>query len=306
MNYVSEALEQQHAAEHLMRECIKNPEMRPGVKAQERLQWRTDVHSLSLAEPFYWNDRTTNLISQAMNDFRLEEIRCTRNLLYVDVGWHWFADKGPFEIEDFGTRRMLTLKAITWYWFGGYSPSGSALGYASYASKPFLGATAWCQSPYSGAVLPTIWACTEQDSMLSTQIAEAELSFQGHLDDRTQWECQQLKRFVACASTFLRQELVTAKVEHLERHARKRLEKSGLKAQGVHVVQLRRTERKEAMPSDGEPRDWQWQWTVRGHVRQQFYRTLNEHLPVYIHPHIKGPEGKPLKPRTTPIYSVTR
>jgi hypothetical protein len=95
----------------------------------------------------------------------------------------------------------------------------------------------------------------------------------------------------------------------LERHARKRLELPKDKpAPMIHVVQLRKTVKRtrEDGTAQHEPIEWDFQWTVRGHVRQQWYPSLQKHLPVWIHPHIKGPEGKPLRPRTTPIYSVTR
>ena len=52
--------------------------------------------------------------------------------------------------------------------------------------------------------------------------------------------------------------------------------------------------------------DWSCQWWVGAHVRQQWYPSLQEHLPVYIAPFLKGPEDKPIKPRSTPLFAVTR
>jgi len=45
---------------------------------------------------------------------------------------------------------------------------------------------------------------------------------------------------------------------------------------------------------------------VRAHTRQQWYPSLSKHLPTLIGPYIKGPEDKPLKPRTTPVFLVNR
>jgi hypothetical protein len=67
----------------------------------------------------------------------------------------------------------------------------------------------------------------------------------------------------------------------------------------VSVINLRRkqlvsdedVERDQAH----QAREWQHQWVVKGHWRSQPYgegRKLRR--PVYIHPHIKGPEDKPL------------
>lgn len=37
-----------------------------------------------------------------------------------------------------------------------------------------------------------------------------------------------------------------------------------------------------------------------------WYPSLKKHLPTLIGPYIKGPEDKPLKPRTTPVFMVNR
>lgn len=73
----------------------------------------------------------------------------------------------------------------------------------------------------------------------------------------------------------------------------------------VRVISLRRMEyeRKEAADSG---REYQCQWHVRGHWRQQFYPSLDETRPIFIDAYIKGPEDKPLKPLTHPIFVARR
>jgi hypothetical protein len=305
-HYVSESLEKMREAETALKASFINPKIRAGlVNPRERIQWLTDLHALRLASPFYWNNRTTDFVKGVMGDFDLESIRATRSLLYDDVAWHWFADAPPFHIEEYKSRRLLPVRAITWYWFG-------------HKGKPYVGATAWTQmlvdnatDLFCGPVYPVLWTCVEEHELMSVQIEGARLDFKGYVDDRTVEESRWLRQFVVTASTFLRQELLTAPHVPVERHAKKRLLRTDAKAKlpDIAVVQLRRAARSAAAAEaerGEEHREWKWQWTVRGHVRMQLYKTLGEHLPVYIHPYLKGPEDKPIKPRTTPIYSVTR
>ena len=35
--------------------------------------------------------------------------------------------------------------------------------------------------------------------------------------------------------------------------------------------------------------DWNWQWEVRGHWRNQFYAATNTHKPVFVEAYMKGP-----------------
>lgn len=50
-------------------------------------------------------------------------------------------------------------------------------------------------------------------------------------------------------------------------------------------------------PGRGNPGtevEWSHRWLVRGHWRQQWYASEGVHRAIYINPHIKGPEDKPL------------
>jgi hypothetical protein len=58
------------------------------------------------------------------------------------------------------------------------------------------------------------------------------------------------------------------------------------------VIELRRPKTSSG-PGDGD-REYHHQWIVRGHWRQQWHPKRQVHRPVWIAPHIKGPEGAPL------------
>lgn len=76
-----------------------------------------------------------------------------------------------------------------------------------------------------------------------------------------------------------------------DRAARRRIEKQGKEPPRVRVITLRRPASSSAGESD---REYRHQWVVRGHWRQQWYPSRGLHRPVWIAPHIKGPEGAPL------------
>jgi hypothetical protein len=49
-----------------------------------------------------------------------------------------------------------------------------------------------------------------------------------------------------------------------------------------------------ADPGDETRRTYDHRWVVRGHWRKQWYPSRNDHLPIWISPHVKGPDGAPL------------
>lgn len=77
-----------------------------------------------------------------------------------------------------------------------------------------------------------------------------------------------------------------------DRASAKRIRRAGLEPAPVRVIELRRPKGSGAR-SDGT-RDFIHQWIVRGHWRQQWYPARQVHRPVWIAPHIKGPEGAPM------------
>lgn len=77
-----------------------------------------------------------------------------------------------------------------------------------------------------------------------------------------------------------------------DRAARKRLRRNGHGPSAVRVIELRRPER-SGSSGDGS-REYHHSWIVRGHWRQQWYPAREVHRPVWIAPHIKGPEDAPL------------
>lgn len=119
--------------------------------------------------------------------------------------------------------------------------------------------------------------------------------------DRTGWE--QIKgttsawgQIVRATWLLLTQSGVTDVEQlHVSRTVRRQAERAGYDLDGVRVVRVRHRENTPAREESAGDRSYQVRWTVRGHWRNQWYPARQEHRPVWINPHIKGPDDAPLK-----------
>lgn len=107
---------------------------------------------------------------------------------------------------------------------------------------------------------------------------------------------------------YLMAQRLAATVEHrTDRNTRRRNEIAKLKVTPlIRVITLRRMEEARKKEASGEAVDWQWQWSVRGHWRNQFYPSDNTHRPVFVEAYIKGPEWAPLKPAGSKLFVAER
>lgn len=91
------------------------------------------------------------------------------------------------------------------------------------------------------------------------------------------------------------------------RQERRALERHGHAPESVSVVTLRRVAEDAATRgSAGQHVDWQHRWWVRGHWRDQPVGPMRSARRLtFVHPHVKGPDDKPLAAKTK-LYQVTR
>lgn len=114
--------------------------------------------------------------------------------------------------------------------------------------------------------------------------------------------------FVLKLCAFLSSPLIDTGGTRLSRADRRRLARSGRPLQEqeepIHVVKLRRPEHHDAGDHDGQGDvTWRHQWWVTGHYRAQWYPSLDAHKVIWIAPHLKGPDGKPILEK---LYDVAR
>jgi hypothetical protein len=113
---------------------------------------------------------------------------------------------------------------------------------------------------------------------------------------------------VMAALEFMNLPIVRKEEAKPPRCERRRLEKEGKPSKETYsMIALRRTPPpNKSIPSNGEHHmDYNCQWMVSPHWRNQWYASLQEHKPIFIHPYLKGPEDKPLKSSRS-IYGVIR
>lgn len=91
----------------------------------------------------------------------------------------------------------------------------------------------------------------------------------------------------------MQQPLAAQTVVEPDRQARRRAERAGKQATAVRVISLRHAQSAAEPAGDGH-REYHHRWVVRGHWRQQWMPSREVHRPIWINPHVKGPEDAPL------------
>lgn len=107
-----------------------------------------------------------------------------------------------------------------------------------------------------------------------------------------------LERTILATWLLMGQTLVRSEPLTAPRPARRRMARlDPLLDPTVRYIDLRRA---RTEPPDHAPerptgtREYRHRWVVRGHWRNQYYPSRNDHRPIWIDPHLAGPEDKPL------------
>jgi hypothetical protein len=113
-------------------------------------------------------------------------------------------------------------------------------------------------------------------------------------DTRAALERTILATWLLMGQTLVRSERLVA-----QRPARRRIARTDPTLDPtVRYIDLRRARTEPADRTDDEHRvsgrEYQHRWIVRGHWRNQWYPSRNDHRPIWIDPHLAGPEDKPL------------
>lgn len=330
-----EAWEQQFTTLGFMRRLIGRTD-NPYRKAMQTL-WnvpddiaettlRSITSDLVLGDTFFWARPMLDVIQVAAAAIPNYTFDPTH--LPAPHGWFWL--EKPLPLTDVGQenirhdpeppstpREWLFLRALSW---------------GSYMSKPrengrlemrnalpgelpdHIGVAMWLRSPDSPYLIPTTHFFMERGVNLQPLIdrykADRLESATYFPNEEVPW--QEKVRYFACMLAFLDQRIfVTHHRESLPRHLRRRLEQEAewqdLKhqRQDVRIVYLRRVE-PATTDKEQEVVEWKCRWLVRGHWRQQPYRSEGVVRPKWIHPFVKGPAGKPLKAPEEDLFGVIR
>ncbi len=108
-----------------------------------------------------------------------------------------------------------------------------------------------------------------------------------------------LERTILATWLLMGQTLVRSERLVAQRPARRRIARADPTLDPtVRYIDLRRARTEPTDRADDEnrasSREYRHRWVVRGHWRNQWYPSRNDHRPIWIDPHFAGPEDKPL------------
>lgn len=112
------------------------------------------------------------------------------------------------------------------------------------------------------------------------------------------------ENFILAMLTFMQSPLLAeVQKRHLNRADRRRVQPEYQSSEVNYVTLRRRHYRGEPVEGDGEGHEYNVRWIVSGHLRAQWYPSLQAHKLIWIAPYVKGPDSAPLKKT---VYKVVR
>lgn len=259
-----------------------------GVSPEAGREFRIAMDAVKNADPYYWSPEMCDLLTQTAPS--LPTCTLSDDLLpnapYPYSGFFWFARPLPLPNSAPGDGDIV---AISWHSIVAFGP-GDDVG------KTMCTPLFWVNWPHHPGFLPVTIFRWFEDETTDDIIAKQ--------DGGARFEAK--VRYFAAALTLLQQRLLVAEGRPAHRSVQRRLRGTTKDAPLIKVVHLRRMTRGASPSEESGPPDWSCQWIVRGHWRQQYYRSKNEHRPRWIAPYVKGPEDKPLKTPRATVFAVVR
>lgn len=249
-----------------------------------------DESMVRTAELFHVNDQMTHLAKAASES--LPEFQIQRDDLPAPNGFIAFAE--PLATVDFGEPAvpssiraacwsMYTLRGVTYLWIKFYSDRESWLP----ATAKAVGMSDR-ELTYNRRILSQLTPMLGGDCLGPMGSGSP-----GKPINATELGFRYAAKVIRAAWLLMQQPLASTADVHPDRASCKRLTRAGHEPASVRVIELRRTQRTTSAHSE-TGREYHHQWIVRGHWRQHWYPKRQVHRPVWIAPHIKGPEGAPL------------
>ncbi|MGQ5576725.1 hypothetical protein [Streptomyces sp. ECR3.8] len=286
----NDAVVAQDAGGYALRQWLWLAEQSGQPASDARNVWRREIERLASAPLFYVSPEMTELAAAAAQS--LPSFVVNPEDLPTDSGLLVFGSpigKGVYVQRHPGhSGEPLSTRALLWSREGG---SYDGIWVTGYVDRDALLADALANGGPVAALRQEPWLSLVPDASFGLQFGEKGW----HLANSTGLPQILGDLFPVLMSTWLlmKQPLArTAEVE-VDRASRKRLRRAGQEPKPVRVIELRRPQRAGGEPGDGES-NYQHQWIVRGHWRNHWHPKRQVHRPVWIAPHIKGPEGAPL------------
>lgn len=270
-------------------------------------------HILERGDLYYIDRRFCQLVDHARKSVP-DDLAFELPWLLSKVGFLWIEE--PFAVpefdpvylnqvdpdgkirEHFSGEFQLKLNAFGWF----YLPEVAAV-----QCCLFLGYNQW-RATSDGFGAWSYFALRDGQKLLPREIEfESKQRSDGAYPLNRETELNHEIRWAYTAFHLMAQKLTMVKKHEPDRTMKKLARREDFREpQPFHVVTLRRMDEDRRKEGGHAIVDWQWQWDVKGHWRQQWYPKEGVHKPVFIESYIKGPPDKPFKPGGMKIYAAER
>lgn len=300
------------------------------VKTDKRSEltsgWTVDRYLLTHAVPYMWSRETTRAVLEASKSIPLDTPLNKWNLA-SERSWWWFEEQLPF--ETISQRASGGVRALA---FGFLRLSdGDPVGAAPHAKEiveqhdETFGMPVVCwldaapKQPSQYTMAPSQVFEWRAGQTLGSMLEECRTAHRALYGPMGKWRnrpqvgeeqfmqaTEGIARFMLAGLAWLKQRVVVAPEEKLERHRRKEFARvTKREAPAVRVVSLRKAER---LHSEGDgSREYHVRWIVSGHWRNQACGPRHgDRRLTYVLPYVKGPDDKPLKGQAQVVYTVDR
>lgn len=276
------------------------------------------IETLSTGETFFMNKKFGEMVNHAQ-DAVLDNLAFDTSTVVTPRGWMWLEEPmrcPPLRsdtIRDIETKYgrtvpelpKMTVRAIGWL---PVDPQGHAEVIPTPESRYHV--TCFMDmDEYGGAGAgfePWSYFTISTGQTLRMRIDHFEEHAAEGRYESGNWRQHEIC-WIYCAFYLMSQRLAMTVDHKVDRHCRRRAEKAGRECpEFIRVVTLRRMEEARKSVPGGAPVDWQWQWNVIGHWRNQWFPTEQKHKPVFIESYMKGPEDKPIKPPSHKLFVAAR
>jgi hypothetical protein len=296
-----------------------------GIKASDLYAF--DVVALRRADTFCWFPDPTHAVEGAAASLPTS-VRMTRDVTDAAFGWWYFTEPLDVSTVDVPSVGNPPVTALLWGW--DTRTKSNEFGAAHDEHGVFFSAYVWSDPTSTSGVsrkgpLPTLRFFWPENVTLERALTLARLEYEAKYvteqygkpinapdlmsKEKTIAGIERLARFFAAGCLWVQQRVITYAKTPVERHERKRIEKThnlDRRLSDVQIIQLRRRESVATPSGDHRAVDWKCRWTVSGHWRSQFYPSKGRHVEKWIDAYPKGPEGKPFKTPTHRVYAVNR
>jgi len=248
---------------------------------------------------FYWSREMSDLVCVASQSLPDSWFLMKQHIPAIS-GFFWFATELPNEyscVRAFGwtvltfegdvTRVHLPRQDIS-------MPDFNAIALITFTHNPEFPKPLPCRSLIDVGQTLSEWRLKQSDYIVSINADPSEFTL----------EYLNIRLFATMLS-FIQQRILVTSRHTTSRATRRRANAAKRQAEAeVSIVKLRR-EVHHAHKGKGVPVEWNCQWIVSGHWRDQWYPSMRTHQPVWIRPYVKGPEDKPLR-NSSKLFAVVR